>query len=157
MDMELAWLLPAIPAVLFVVIALFGRLLPRHGDWLAILGMGTVTVLSALMISDFQRGNIAVWSLEWMRISDGTRVVELIEISTYVDSITVVMLSPMMPATSQGRSGDNTRSLVRMAGFMVGVKPRFSVISSSSNSRYFLVPASSVLFFLMADLLFQHE
>ena len=54
MGMEQIWLLPAIPAVLFVVVALLYRLLPRQGDWLIILGMATVTVLSALVIVDFQ-------------------------------------------------------------------------------------------------------
>jgi NADH-quinone oxidoreductase subunit L len=34
--MEQAWLLPAIPAGAFVVLLLFGKYLPRRGDWLAI-------------------------------------------------------------------------------------------------------------------------
>src|SRR3989337_116398 len=36
MGMEQAWLIPALPAAAFVVLLLFGRYLPRRGDWLAI-------------------------------------------------------------------------------------------------------------------------
>src|SRR3990170_261180 len=36
MGMEQAWLIPAIPAAAFVVLLLFGRYLPRRGDWVAI-------------------------------------------------------------------------------------------------------------------------
>ncbi len=99
MSMEQAWLLPAILIVLFVVVGLFYRLIPRQGDWLVILGMAGVTLLSALLIADFQGvfsggefhpdgGN--VWSREWATIG---RDLLTIEISTFVDAITVVMLT----------------------------------------------------------------
>ncbi len=54
MGMEQAWVLPAIPAVLFVVIALFNGLIPRRGDFLAILGMATVVGLVFVILVEFQ-------------------------------------------------------------------------------------------------------
>ena len=99
MGMEQAWLLPSIPIVLFLVVALFYRQIPRQGDWLIILGMAGVTLLAAFVIADFQGafsggefhpdgGN--VWSREWATIGPDQLT---INISTYVDAITVVMLT----------------------------------------------------------------
>ena len=51
MSAEWAWLLAVIPACAFIVLALFGRSLPRQGDWLGVL---TVTSLLGLLIAVFQ-------------------------------------------------------------------------------------------------------
>ena len=36
MGMQEAWLIPALPAAAFVILLLFGKYLPRGGDWLSI-------------------------------------------------------------------------------------------------------------------------
>lgn len=99
MDMEQAGLLPAIPAAIFVIVALFHRVLPRRGDWLVILGMLSVLVLAVGITIDFQGafhdGHFApgvdnAFAFEWLNIGNGTF---LIEYSTWVDGITVVMIN----------------------------------------------------------------
>ena len=98
MGMEQAWVLPAIPVVLFGVIALFNGLMPRRGDFLAILGMATVVVLVFVILLDFTNAFEAgeflpdgenVFSFDWINIGRGFFVIEF---STYVDAITMVML-----------------------------------------------------------------
>ena len=54
MGMEQVWLLPAIPAGVFVVLTLFNRFIPRNGDFLAVLGMAAVLVIALLAVFDFQ-------------------------------------------------------------------------------------------------------
>ncbi len=99
MGMEQVWLLPAILAAVFVVVALFNRMIPRRGDWLAILGMLAVVVIAAIVLIDFQRsfagGHFSpngnnVFSFDWITI--GTNFFT-IQFSTYVDAITMVMIS----------------------------------------------------------------
>ncbi len=96
--MEQAWLLPAIPAALFVVVALFGRVIPRQGDWLIILGMVAALVVGGAIILDFQQffeGGVFVpggenqYGFAWAAIAD----VLAIDFSTHVDAITVVMIT----------------------------------------------------------------
>ncbi len=98
MGMEQAWLLPAIPAALFVVVALFGRVIPRQGDWLIILGMVAALVVGGAIILDFQQffeGGVFVpggenqYGFAWAAIAD----VLAIDFSTHVDAITVVMIT----------------------------------------------------------------
>ena len=98
MGMEQAWVLPAIPASLFVLIALFNRLMPRRGDFLAILGMLTVVGLVFVIMVDFTGafhdgefapGDSNVYAFDWINIGQGFFVIEF---STYVDAITMVML-----------------------------------------------------------------
>ncbi|MCK9487571.1 MAG: NADH-quinone oxidoreductase subunit L [Dehalococcoidia bacterium] len=98
MGMEQAWVLPAIPVVLFVLIALFNGLMPRRGDFLAILGMATVVGLVFLLLLDFTGsfragefvpGGSNVFAFDWINIGQGFFVIEF---STYVDAITMVML-----------------------------------------------------------------
>ncbi|MDA0815543.1 MAG: NADH-quinone oxidoreductase subunit L [Chloroflexi bacterium] len=98
MGMEQAWVLPAIPASLFVLIALFNGLMPRRGDFLAILGMGTVVALVFVLLVEFtgmfHDGHFApeghnVFAFDWINIGQGFFIIEF---STYVDAITMVML-----------------------------------------------------------------
>ncbi|MXZ63147.1 MAG: NADH-quinone oxidoreductase subunit L, partial [Chloroflexi bacterium] len=103
MGMEHVWLLPAIPAVLFALMGLFNGLVPRRGDFIVILGMAVVVVLSFLVLLDFQGsfkdghfapGDSNLYSFSWVEIDTG--VVDdllLIEFSTFVDGITVLMLA----------------------------------------------------------------
>src|SRR3972149_7940621 len=96
MGMEQAWLIPAIPAAAFVVLLLFGKYLPRRGDWLAI-GAATASfvlfffVLSALL--DKLDGPSALGGPGrhgWDWVSFGEFHLRL---GFQVDQLTVVMLA----------------------------------------------------------------
>ncbi|MEX2373806.1 MAG: NADH-quinone oxidoreductase subunit L, partial [Dehalococcoidia bacterium] len=97
MGMEQAWVLPAIPAALFVLIALFNGLMPRGGDVLAILGMVVVVVLAFVVLFDFQgafaggefSGQGNTFAFDWITIGQDFFVIQF---STFVDAITIVML-----------------------------------------------------------------
>ncbi len=98
MGMGQAGVLIAIPAAAFVLVALFHRVLPRRGDWIVVLALGAVVVLGLLVVRDFQgaweHGEFAPhgtnrYAFDWMNIHDG---LFRIEFSTYVDSITAVMI-----------------------------------------------------------------
>jgi len=99
MGMEQVWVLPAIPVAVFVVLGLFSALIPRRGDFLAVFGMLAVVVLVGFVLADFQgdfrdgvftpRFGSNTYSFEWLSIDHGLL---LIEFSTYVDAITMVML-----------------------------------------------------------------
>ena len=96
--MDQAWIIPAIPAAIFIVVALFGRLLPRQGDFLVILGGLSLVTIVFSMFPGFQAafhdGHFApdgrnVFAFDWVNINHGFFVIPF---STYVDSITMVML-----------------------------------------------------------------
>ena len=98
MGLDQAWILPALPAGIFILVALFGRLLPRQGDFLVILGGLTLVVLVCSMFPVFQAlfhdGHFApeganVFSFDWVNIGNGFFIIPF---STYVDGITMVML-----------------------------------------------------------------
>src|SRR5690606_19676225 len=98
MGMEQAWVLPAIPATLFVLIALFNGLMPRRGDFLAVLGMLTVVALVFVLMADFMQAfnhghyepqGTHTFAFDWVNIGQGFFIIEF---STYVDAITMVML-----------------------------------------------------------------
>ena len=94
-DMGTAWLLPAIPAIAFLVIALFGRHLPRKGDWIAI---GAILASLALffpvlvdLLDKLDRPNfqeLATSGWEWVRFGDFE-----LRLGFFVDQLTVVMLA----------------------------------------------------------------
>ena len=96
--MQQVWVLPAIPAALFVVLALLNPLLPRRGDFLAALGLAAVVGLVFLVLADytsvfkdghFEPDGANVFSFDWVNIGQGFFVVEF---STFADGITMVML-----------------------------------------------------------------
>ncbi len=99
MGMEQVWVLPAIPMAVFVLLALFSRLIPRRGDFVAVLGMLAVVVLVGLVLGDFQgefsehvfnpRFGSNTYAFEWLNIANGFFEIQF---STYVDAITMVML-----------------------------------------------------------------
>ena len=97
--MEDVWILPAIPFAVFILVSFLGRLIPRNGGFIAVLGRTVVVVLVGLVLADFQSafhdevfapiagGN--TYSFDWIDIGDGFFIIEF---STYVDSVTMVML-----------------------------------------------------------------
>ena len=96
--MQQAWMIPAIPGVIFVIVALFNGLLPRRGDWLVILGGAAVVAIVFMILGDFQHAFVKgvftpegrnVFSFDWVNIDHGFFVIPF---STYVDAITMVML-----------------------------------------------------------------
>jgi NADH-quinone oxidoreductase subunit L len=46
--LDSAWIIPALPAVSFLVILFFGKRLPKQGAWVGILAVGTSFVLSVV-------------------------------------------------------------------------------------------------------------
>ena len=52
MGMEQAWLIPAVPAAAAGILILFGKYLPRKGDWLSVLAIGTSFVLFFFVLHD---------------------------------------------------------------------------------------------------------
>ena len=88
MSAEWAWLLAVIPACAFIVLALFGRSLPRQGDWLGVL---TVTSLLGLLIAIFTKTFGAklpmLNAVEWTSIGDFS-----LSHGITVDWITLIML-----------------------------------------------------------------
>jgi NADH-quinone oxidoreductase subunit L len=98
MDMEQAWLLPAIPAAAFVVLALFHNYLPRQGDWLAIGAAIASFVLFLLVAADlFDQLPLPGADLvnntsgfDWVRIDE---IDFLLRIGFRVDQLTIVMLA----------------------------------------------------------------
>ena len=145
MGMEQVWLLPAIPAAIFALLALFNRAMPRGGDGLAILGMLAVVVLGLLVLLDFQSafegglfapGGGHVYAFEWARIGNSL----LIEFSTYVDGITVLMIVVVSVVTLM--------VMLYSVGYMKG-EPRygwyFAMLSGFSAAMLMLVTSGNLL------------
>ena len=90
---EHAYILPAIPAATFFVMFLFGRFLPRQGDWLSIFAIGSVFVLFFFVLEshldslEAGLGGIASAGFNWLEFGDFH-----LRIGFTVDSIAVVML-----------------------------------------------------------------
>ena len=140
--MEQAWLLPAIPVAIFVVIALFNRLLPRNGDWLAILGMVAVMVIAVLMILDFQDGGGQTYGFDWTSIGGSFFVIEF---STYVDAITLVMLAAITVVTLM--------VMVYSVGYMAGDQRYgwyFAALSFFAAAMLTLVVSGNLLLLYLA-------
>ena len=150
MGMEQVWLLPAIPAVLFALMGLFNRLVPRRGDFIVILGMAVVVVLSFLVLLDFQGsfkdgyfepGDSNLYSFSWVEIDTG--VVDdllLIEFSTFVDGITVLMLAVVSIVTLM--------VMVYSVGYMQGEVRYgwyFAVLSGFGAAMLMLVVSGNLL------------
>ncbi|MEO6398039.1 MAG: NADH-quinone oxidoreductase subunit L [Tepidiformaceae bacterium] len=96
---EQAWLLAAIPAGMFFVIAFFGRFLPRQGDYLGVLAIGTSFVLFFFVLADylnfydFEAGKTAITeSIKWSTVGVGESAFRL-RMGIYVDQITIVMFA----------------------------------------------------------------
>ena len=98
MGMEQAWLLPAIPAVAFVVLALVRGYLPREGDWIAIGASIASFVLFLIVAIDlFDQLPAAGAALvnntsgfDWVKIDE---LKFILRIGFRVDQLTIVMLA----------------------------------------------------------------
>ena len=93
--LEHAWILPAIPACAFAALFLFGRWLPRGGDWLSIAAIGTVFVLFFFVLeahldslSDGLLGGLSNTGFDWVQFDNFS-----LRIGFTVDSIAIVMLA----------------------------------------------------------------
>ena len=139
-----AWLLAAIPAGMFVVLALTGRWLPRGGDLLGVAATGAAFVLSFFVLADVVGGEGALGEglgpvlhdIEWSRI--GTTLV--LRQGTYVDPITIVMFGVITTVALMV----NVFSLSYMKG-----EPRyywfFAVLQLFAASMLMLVMADNLL------------
>jgi len=97
MGADQAWILVAVPAATFVVLALFGRWLPRKGDWLAVLGVGASLVLYFFVLHDLlhQRDSLVnahgYWSIAmdttWSHVGNFS-----LHFGTVVDPLSATML-----------------------------------------------------------------
>jgi NADH-quinone oxidoreductase subunit L len=103
---EHAWLLAAIPAGMFFLLALIGRLLPRGGDYLGVAATGTSFGLMIAVTANYlqHRGGLGgafgsigeeahhypAWvnSIEWSTIGNF-----VIDFGIYIDPITIVMFA----------------------------------------------------------------
>jgi NADH-quinone oxidoreductase subunit L len=98
MGMEQAWLLPAIPAVAFVVLAFLRGFLPRQGDWVAI-GASIASFVLFLFVAADLFDQLPAAAAELVNNTSGFDWVEIPEIDFVlrigfrVDQITVVMLA----------------------------------------------------------------
>ncbi len=96
MGMSEAWLLPVLPGGAFVILLLFGPLLPRRGDWLAIAAIFASFVLVFPIIADFTSALAehgaefagAANSIQWLEVPGNLEL----RLGVHVDAITVVML-----------------------------------------------------------------
>jgi len=91
MGAEQAWVLAAIPAGVFLVLALFGRALPRGGDYLGIAAIASSFVLFFVVLADFldTPGKIGpvVRDIEWSSIGESFTL----RMGIFIDPITIVM------------------------------------------------------------------
>ena len=90
MGAEEAWLLAAVPAGMFLVLALFGRLLPRGGDYLGVAAILSSFVLFFIVLADFlgTEGKIGpvVNSIDWSDVGNFE-----LNMGIYIDPITITM------------------------------------------------------------------
>ena len=97
-DMQQAWLLPALPALAFVILAFFHGYLPRKGDWLAIAAAIASFVLFLFVAADlFDQLPVVADKLinnesgfDWVKV---TQIDFVLRIGFHVDQLSVVMLA----------------------------------------------------------------
>ena len=94
MGAQEAYLIPALPAAAFVVLLLFGKYLPRGGDFIAIAAIAGAFVLFFPVLADFlDKANgtdfvSAEKSWKWVQFDNFE-----IRLGFFVDQITIVMLA----------------------------------------------------------------
>ncbi len=140
MGAEQAWILAAIPGGMFLVLALFGRSLPRQGDYLGVLAILSSFVLYFFVLADFLDNAVfsedhmpdVVKSIEWTQIGDFT-----LQMGIFVDPITILMMG-----------------VITTVALMVNI---FSIGYMKGEPRYFWYFAllqgfvASMLLLVMAD------
>lgn len=84
------------PVAAFVINAAFGKKLPRHGDWLAVLSIFVSFIFSARVFSDFVFGQFTTdyyihKTFNWFDLSFGTHLFK-VDMGIYLDNMSVIML-----------------------------------------------------------------
>src|SRR3990172_10930385 len=108
MGMEQAWLIAAIPAAVFVVLLLFGRYLPRRGDWVAIGAIAASFVIFFPVLVDLldevdEPGFAGVTSgIDWVQFSLPTGPDFELRLGFQVDQLAIVMLAGVTLFTLMG-------------------------------------------------------
>ena len=87
--MHLAWLIPALSAVAFVIVAFGGRWLPARGAFVSILAMAAGFALSLYVLGDLMAGSVpsVAYGVKWLTAGGTT-----ISWGVHVDKLSVVML-----------------------------------------------------------------
>ncbi len=139
MGAEQAWLLAAVPAGMFFVLSFFGRLLPRKGDYLGVLAIGTSFVLFFFVLYDFLHTGADHWpiinTIHWSDVGDFH-----LRMGIYVDPITIVMFAVVTTVSLMVN--------IFSIGYMKG-EPRyywfFAVLQLFAASMLLLVMADNLL------------
>ncbi|MCZ2112190.1 MAG: NADH-quinone oxidoreductase subunit L [Dehalococcoidia bacterium] len=144
MGAEQAWLLAAIPAGFFLVMTFFGRWLPRQGDYLGVLSIGTSFVLFFFVLYDFLHNGQSNWpmtaDIDWSNIGNFH-----LRMGIYVDPITIVMFGVVTTVALMVN--------IFSIGYMKG-EPRywwfFAVLQLFAASMLMLVMADNLLLLYMS-------
>ncbi|MBA4181775.1 MAG: NADH-quinone oxidoreductase subunit L [Anaerolinea sp.] len=139
---EQAWLLAAIPAGVFFVLALFGRYLPRGGDYLGVAAIGASFVLFFFVAADFlsfydfeAHKTFITESISWSEIGNFK-----LRQGIHVDAITIVMFAVITTVSLMVN--------IFSVGYMKG-EPRyywfFAVLQLFVASMLLLVMADNLL------------
>jgi NADH-quinone oxidoreductase subunit L len=143
MGAEQAWLLAAIPAGFFLVLTFFGRMMPRKGDFVGVISIGTSFVLFFFVLHSFLHlgGHTPILSdIKWSSIGDFK-----LRMGTYVDGTTVVMLGVVTTVALMVN--------IFSIGYMKG-EPRywwfFAVLQLFAASMIMLVMADNLLLLYMS-------
>ena len=87
--MHLAWLIPALSAAAFVIVAFGGRWLPMRGAFVSILAMAAGFALSLYVLGDLMAGSVpsVAYGVKWLTTGGTT-----ISWGVHVDKLSIVML-----------------------------------------------------------------
>ena len=85
------------PVLAFVILAFFGRKLPRQGDWLSTLSIFISFIFSARIFGDFVFGKFATdyfihKTFTWFDLSYGANIWK-VDMGIYIDNMTAIMLT----------------------------------------------------------------
>ena len=106
MGAQEAYLIPALPAAAFVVLLLFGKYLPRGGDFIAIAAIAAAFLLFFPVLADFlDKANgtdfvSAEKTWKWIQFDNFE-----IRLGFFVDQITIVMLAVFAASSVSFESG----------------------------------------------------
>ncbi len=136
---EHAWLLAAVPAGFFLVLALFGRYLPRQGDYLGVLSIGTSFVLFFFILAKFLGEGDGLGpvtnDIEWSTVGD-----LVLRMGIYIDPMTILMFGVVTTVALMVN--------IFSIGYMKG-EPRyywfFAVLQLFAASMLMLVMADNLL------------
>ncbi|MCE5313814.1 MAG: NADH-quinone oxidoreductase subunit L [Armatimonadota bacterium] len=140
---DYTWLIPLLPVVAFVLIIAFGRKLPGQGAYVAIFGMLSSLVMSAIVAAQWflgaHEGPFSV-VVPWMPVGN-----VIVDMGFSVDALTCVMLLVVTIVASM--------VMIYSTGYMHGDKryPRyFAYLSLFSAAMLALVIANNILLMFMA-------